>query len=78
VAILLAPILLILGKKLLLAVLGDRVDTVFFLIWLDSLDMGCASGLILSTELDCSQMNSCVQIQCVHWQQVDDPPEVHW
>ncbi len=69
---LLASILLILEEELLLAVLGDCVHTVFFLFLLDSLDSGCVSGLIFGTELDSSQMSSCVQVQCVHGLQVDE------
>ncbi len=56
-ASLLASILLILREELLL---------------LDSLDSGCVSGLIFGMELDGSQMNSCVQVQCVHGLQVDE------
>jgi hypothetical protein len=45
--VLLTPILLILGIELLLAVLSDSFNIVFFLFLLDSLNPGCASGLIL-------------------------------
>jgi hypothetical protein len=45
--VLLASVLLILREKLLLTVLGDSLDTIFFLLLLDSLNPGCASGLVL-------------------------------
>ncbi len=43
---LLTLILRVLGKELLLAVLRDSLDIVFFFFLLDSLDPGCASCLV--------------------------------
>jgi hypothetical protein len=43
---------LILQETRDLAVLGDSLDTIFFLILLDSLDAGYASSLILGTEFN--------------------------
>ncbi len=45
--VLLTHILMVLGKTLLLAILSNSLNTVFFLFLLDSLNPGCVSGLIL-------------------------------
>ncbi len=44
---LLTPIWLTLGIKLLLSILRDSFNIVFFLFWLDGLDPGSTPGLIL-------------------------------
>jgi hypothetical protein len=75
---LLTPVLLSLGIELLLTILCDSLNIVFFFFLLDSLDPGCAPGLILGAKFDRGQTNCGVQIQGVHGLQVDDPPEVWW